>query len=1202
MEVIIKERTYPYTSDYPDGWHFSKGDYFKFPVEIGIHKCFIKRFKTKSPENISGWKFLENIRGKYAANLPRVHDIVHEKEFGSDVYYVFYEFIDGETLHHLLGIHGDLNFERLSDDLFSALQSLHKAGFWFPDFDERNIFCNRRHMFYLVDLDSAQPLSLRPGVDMWGNRDYWVLVLEFYKRLPAHRTIVPSDIPGDCLNYLQVIFLLLRLRFFYADKEQDYSELFGLLPEYLDRVSPRFRSLFERAINAGSAAEYIDDVKSLIKEEIFLLPESRVLQIIESGRPSAAEPVIRVFTIKNAAEKNGDDFVVIRDHAYTISWDVANASNIELYEDEVLYRQFTDNETSVEIKPTPANKDSIQYTLLASEGPAKVTSEPLVVHFEYNTPVIHDFTLRDGLSREADTWLVNSDHPFELGWNVRFGSEIRLFRNGILMKTIGPAETAIQLSEAYDANEPVINYELVVANPAGVTTRESVSIKVNKPAPVIVDFFIANTTNGNKQHDYESGESFVLQWTVLNARRTDVFRDGVLIKSLPGSENRISLVEQLHDRDRKTVSFSIKASNGSEEAQSNTVQIHVARRAPVIHYFKASKNRVGAGKPFVFHWEVEHANTLTVHRNGDVYVTLDKGGKQLELSEELADGHDQTYEYALVAGNQSTNVKSDPVFVTIQPAKPRGWEQYLKYAALFFILVFVAIILNRLFSGRESKVMVSRIEPAAIYVDSSISIIGDKLSTQQNLQVVFGQTPGDISSRSNELLVARVPEITMRPAPDSIRVNVMNKGEVIHTAVMPYFPVKRLANVSLPDHLDEIWTGPVNSFVRLDLGRKAVFIATGGKASFEMENIVGVHFENATSTYHLVTEAREGFRMLKVKDVGPDGFKLSVCTGLFNSMQEAMKANCINYRQMRLYYDSKPGVIYLPASNRGNSLILEPAQQQKLDNIFRGSRDSHFDVTLYHASTFQHLPGSTTIDALLQRPGKQLTINQAATAQLSTAGPFQRNFLTVVARPASADPRDANSPDCSRTFTSLNQVRQLNRPLVVCKLNLARAALTTIPREVYGFKNMKLLNLGSNPIPPTEIAALKQTLPGCKIIIETGSTPATKPTIVARKDLGFVHFDSYNELDGAGKSKIDRLSKFLLANPQAKVEFRTNWNYGKPDDSILAANITFLKNYFKSQGIGLASRQIDIKLSADPKLKKSVNSFHLSGVNFSSEF
>jgi len=138
MQVIIRDRgVYEYKSDFDDGWKFSRGDYFKFPVAIGPAKCFIKRF-DRTPESIPGWALLEKLKGKHEPNLPRIHDIVETGEDKKKVNYVFYEFIEGETLHNLISRRIDINLENLTDDLFEALQAIHKRGFWFSDFCEKN--------------------------------------------------------------------------------------------------------------------------------------------------------------------------------------------------------------------------------------------------------------------------------------------------------------------------------------------------------------------------------------------------------------------------------------------------------------------------------------------------------------------------------------------------------------------------------------------------------------------------------------------------------------------------------------------------------------------------------------------------------------------------------------------------------------------------------------------------------------------------------------------------------------------------------------------------------------------------------------------------------------------------------------------------------------------------------------------------------
>jgi len=148
MEVTIKERTHKYVSDYPHGWNRFSNDYFKCPVEIGNYKCFVKRFEKKNPVKVSGWNLLLDLKGKYEANLPRVNDIVSIQEDNKYVHYLFYEYLEGETLDKLISKGFKIDLRILCNDLFSALQSLYNRDYWFADFCEKNIFCEKKGKFF----------------------------------------------------------------------------------------------------------------------------------------------------------------------------------------------------------------------------------------------------------------------------------------------------------------------------------------------------------------------------------------------------------------------------------------------------------------------------------------------------------------------------------------------------------------------------------------------------------------------------------------------------------------------------------------------------------------------------------------------------------------------------------------------------------------------------------------------------------------------------------------------------------------------------------------------------------------------------------------------------------------------------------------------------------------------------------------------
>jgi len=212
MVVTIKEKDYEYISDYPKGWFFSARDHFKFPVEIGTNKCFIKRFERRNQNEVSGWQLMLNLKRKNEPNLPRLYDITTANEWGKDVYYIFYDYIKGDTLDKLIDGKENINLEKLANDLFSALQSLYIKNFWFADFCEKNIFCEEGGRFLLVDLDSAQPLSNPPNGEMYGSKEYRTLVFNFYREILHKRNLNADDINGASLNYLQVVFLILRLK------------------------------------------------------------------------------------------------------------------------------------------------------------------------------------------------------------------------------------------------------------------------------------------------------------------------------------------------------------------------------------------------------------------------------------------------------------------------------------------------------------------------------------------------------------------------------------------------------------------------------------------------------------------------------------------------------------------------------------------------------------------------------------------------------------------------------------------------------------------------------------------------------------------------------------------------------------------------------------------------------------------------------
>jgi hypothetical protein len=370
MQVIIEKNEYEYLSDYDVEWKFSSGDDFKFPVKIDRYSCFIKRFVRK-PERITGWGLLEALKGISRPGLPRIYDIVSSKEDGTEARFVFYECKKGDTLDLLIreGVVPDIG--RLTDDLFKALDSIHRHGYWFSDFCEKNIFCTKDGRFFLIDLDSAHPSSVLPDNDMYGNKEYWALVFSFFVQWAGLGDFKPADIPGPLFNYFQVVFLILRVRAALIDRIEDYksTKLYDKLPNLLDKAVPEYRELFTQLLQNGNVDPdpvEIAQIKTLLLQKI-------VKGIRKYTPPVPMEPpVIHSFTCDKKRLPKGGSF--------TLNWVVDNQQSIALFRNGLPYKDPDKDARSITLTEKYDGKDKkIVYTISASNETGIVNSQPVLV-------------------------------------------------------------------------------------------------------------------------------------------------------------------------------------------------------------------------------------------------------------------------------------------------------------------------------------------------------------------------------------------------------------------------------------------------------------------------------------------------------------------------------------------------------------------------------------------------------------------------------------------------------------------------------------------------------------------------------------------------------------------------------------------------------------------------------------------------------
>ncbi|MBV4360549.1 IPT/TIG domain-containing protein [Pinibacter aurantiacus] len=485
MKVVIKERECSYESDFPKGWKFISGDEFKYPVTINGHLCFIKRFKSKRPENISGWQLMTTLKGLNVQGFPRIYDIVNAQENGRNVNYVFYEYLDGETLDKLIEARKEIDLQLLSDGIFQSFETLKEHGYWFIDFCEKNIFCTDTK-YFLVDIDSTQEISEPLDNGAFGNKDYWILVFDFYRKILGEKLQL-SSINGINFNYLQLVFLLLRLKLFYGENYREYNahELFDKLPASLNDLSPAYRDFFYKALNDKDTPfsnSDLGELKALVKKTIIDYDGS-------PASPSKAdEPFIEYF--KADAKEDSDGIYHVKSQKpFTVSWYVQNANQIELLKNGEHFKDIEEIKGSEQFSERAYDGKSkeIKYTLRTGEGSiSNEKSLTIIVESEQvpelQLPIVKTFI--------ADKKMIGIGEPFKLSWTVYNSGDIELLKNGVVSRRIFEHEGNISLtSTVNDVKQKKIVYELQAYNSAGKIKSDPLEISVlsQEPPPVKSD-------------------------------------------------------------------------------------------------------------------------------------------------------------------------------------------------------------------------------------------------------------------------------------------------------------------------------------------------------------------------------------------------------------------------------------------------------------------------------------------------------------------------------------------------------------------------------------------------------------------------------------------------------------------------------------------------------------------------------------------
>ncbi|WP_206675637.1 Sel1-like repeat-containing protein kinase family protein, partial [Capnocytophaga canis] len=285
MNVNINNHTFEYHSDFDpfnksnNGWKKQNVDAYKFQ-SFGATKVFIKRMESPS-KYISGFGFLQKVKGKKFHSLPMIYDLVETRENDKTVYYLFQEAISGRTLEEVMK-HDvlKLNIQRFLRDIYEGFEAIRQQGYWFSDFVEKNIFVGDEGGYYLIDLDSVVSLDILPMADhhFLGtiNRNYKNAIASFwYKDTFGYSfPLVRDYLKGDTINVLELLIFMGQLRYFMDHlKSSDFlaAETRKQVPKYLLQLDESktkncfisafsFEGLHQKPLEYGVLENYIKTV------------------------------------------------------------------------------------------------------------------------------------------------------------------------------------------------------------------------------------------------------------------------------------------------------------------------------------------------------------------------------------------------------------------------------------------------------------------------------------------------------------------------------------------------------------------------------------------------------------------------------------------------------------------------------------------------------------------------------------------------------------------------------------------------------------------------------------------------------------------------------------------------------------------------------------------------------------------------------
>lgn len=415
------------------------------------------------------------------------------------------------------------------------------------------------------------------------------------------------------------------------------------------------------------------------------------------------------------------------------------------------------------------------------------------------------------------------------------------------------------------------------------------------------------------------------------------------------------------------------------------------------------------------------------------------------------------------------------------------------------------------------------------------------------------------------------------------------QASVIIYINMPALNCTPVAITALPKSLNEIWHGGnSNRLININLAKKVMYYSVNDTKTFGTYGIEDICFTK-NGAYKIITKTNQGYKLSFIRNVKPQSFELSICQNFVQTKAELENKDesyCDRFNLMSFYYERNRSRIYLPVT----ATKLQPAESAKIRLIadsfnlmLRQKKQLKITTAVYENNKYSRLVASVVIKYL---PENNLNYDLRTDDWLAipSPNPFERSYITIATNIISP----IVAPDCGRVFYSLKEAMSVNA-VVICNLDLSNENLSTMPKEVYGFKNLKQLILGKTAIPSTEIVNLQKSLPRCKIEYTEKQQQPEPPQNQQQqakdttfRQLRILYFNSPGKLNGSDRVYLNSVVKNLTDNYDAAIRLVAYYEYDGEKQMVIE-NINAIKNYIFS---GKAGKLIPARQQVEERILK----------------